>query len=170
MPAVQSAHWYQAHADGDSHQSSGSMVFMLRYPPEWWRHGVHAEIPTRVVEARCSCRDSHQSGPGMVVMPDDKQIWMVQAGCSCCAAHGYQDSGQYWCMSYMPQIPTSCGGHIAFMLSCSLNHELQFLSLSSPLSYLSRCVPEWTMEEVWIPAEPPPEGTGLQPEISGDDG
>ena len=107
MHAVQSAHWYQADADGDSHQSSGSMVFMLRYPPEWWRHGgvhaeiptrvveawYHAEIPTRVVEARCSCGDSDRSGPGMVFMPDDKQIWMetstrmVQAWCSCRNSH-----------------------------------------------------------------------------------
>ena len=108
MHAVQSAHWYQADADGDSHQSSGSMVFMLRYPPEWWRHGgvhaeiptsrvveawYHAEIPTRVVEARCSCGDSHRSGPGMVFMPDDKQIWMetstrmMQAWCSCRNSH-----------------------------------------------------------------------------------
>ena len=58
-----------------------------RLLPEWCKHGVHAEIPTRVVEAwyhaeiptrvveaRCSCGDSHRSGPGMVFMPDDKQI------------------------------------------------------------------------------------------------
>ena len=47
----------------------------------------------------------------------------------------------------MPRIRTSCGGDIAFILYCSLNHELAIPLPLITLSYLSRCVPAWTMRK-----------------------